>query len=480
MIQTILFDIKKTTQDLTKRKTDWRRLGLQVLPVGAAAVVATGCLLARKRSDPPAADFLRTPAVCFGCRSTADLAAEGLLPSPVEVERCLVAVGVDIVALRRAASRLRGPIESDIVVVEAKLREAGGDRVQAYRELADRWREAGYLDEPVVEKKPRWAAKQHVDMVTKFDESYGHDVGSNVPLLLLAPPNGTTNMHSLPAQGHVAAARSLEDHGVVLLTNLLGKDDVMMLRERMQLQVSALDRRHKNPFAPVREYSSALLEELDEGLKSVVSTPGRRHFYLRGRALEEAVSFAQAGAMPVIWEHLMRAAEAAGLPRDARPYVSEVQLLVTDPCAEDQWWHVDNTAPGLTLFIPITTVREDIGPTIFLPGSHHTHVDTPGRSSYGERLRAFASSYFSADGAVAGSMEAGDALLYDSRIIHRGSANRKYDRTRVALLFRYDFERPPGVGPWGTQAFSWIGNALSVVQSVYAALPSGVAKVPST
>lgn len=35
----------------------------------------------------------------------------------------------------------------------------------------------------------------------------------------------------------------------------------------------------------------------------------------------------------------------------------QVQLLVTDPCAIDQFWHVDNTAPGLTLFIPLTQVR---------------------------------------------------------------------------------------------------------------------------
>ena len=43
-------------------------------------------------------------------------------------------------------------------------------------------------------------------------------------------------------------------------------------------------------------------------------------------------------------------------------------------------------------------------------------------------------------------LNAGDAFLYDSRLLHRSAANRRYDRTAAVLVFRYDFERPPGMG----------------------------------
>merc|ERR1719203_247581 len=128
-------------------------------------------------------------------------------------------------------------------------------------------------------------------------------------------------------------------------------------------------------------------------------------------------------------------------------YVSEVQILVSDPCAVDQFWHIDNTAPGVTVLLPLTPVPEEIGPTAFLPSSHLLFGKGPG-SSPGliGRCMAFASSMLTADGVPATSMNAGDALIYDSRLLHYGKANRLYDRTRVALVFRCDFMRPPGVG----------------------------------
>lgn len=91
---------------------------------------------------------------------------------------------------------------------------------------------------------------------------------------------------------------------------------------------------------------------------------------------------AQKGALPLVWEHLSRQRAAAG--RQDWPYVSEVQLMVSEPCATDQsgllskgprvsrvrFWHVDNASSGLTLVVPLTAVPEDMGATLLLPGSH--------------------------------------------------------------------------------------------------------------
>jgi len=483
-MQGVFYEFRSTVHGWRKARTDWRRLGLQALPVVATAAAGTAALYARKQAYPPDAEFL-TRRACFECAPASTLAGRGLLPSAAAVERALEEAGANIASLRRAAQRLRGPIERDLLEAEASLVEekatAGGGadvdrrRKQLYQGLVDSWREAGFLSEPEAYQKPR-SALGGLDYITQTDESYGRDVGCEVPLCLLrGKVDVPADPNSLAAVDHVAAASALEEHGVVLLRSLLRDVDIQALRDRLKLQISALDRRKAKGFPPVREYDETLLQEDDPDLESVLSTPGRRHFYLRGRTLEDVVKGAQAGALPLVWEHLSRAARAAGLPAGQRPYVSEVQLLVTDPCAVDQFWHVDNTAPGLTLFVPITEVPEDLGPTLFLPGTHHILANSSGGRS---RFGALASSFFASEGVVVGSMGAGDALLYDSRIVHRGAANRKYDRTRVALVFRYDFERPPGVGVLGTQLVSWTGNILAQLQRLYTALPGGTRATP--
>eukprot|EP00435_Cladocopium_sp_Y103_P000559 s7171_g1.t1 len=50
----------------------------------------------------------------------------------------------------------------------------------------------------------------------------------------------------------------------------------------------------------------------------------------------EAVASAQAGALPLVWEHLCRQQVARRDMEAMRPYISEVQLMVSDPCAADQ------------------------------------------------------------------------------------------------------------------------------------------------
>mmetsp|Transcript_21452 Transcript_21452/g.39314 ORF Transcript_21452/g.39314 Transcript_21452/m.39314 type:complete len:204 (-) Transcript_21452:185-796(-) len=191
-------------------------------------------------------------------------------------------------------------------------------------------------------------------------------------------------------------------------------------------------------------------------------------FFLRGTALESLVSDVQAGLLPLVWEHLSKIAAERGLPQTKRAYLSEVQLLITDPCASEQFWHADNISAGLSVVVPLTSVKTDTGAIQLMYGTHHLFNE---ELSQPRRWLNFLSSFLSVDGLEAVTMQAGDALVYDSRVIHKTGANESFNRTRVDLVFRYDFERPPGVTWFGTTVITFVGKGLGLLQGMYSCIP---------
>ncbi|CAJ1401824.1 unnamed protein product [Effrenium voratum] len=452
----VALEFRRAWHDLLYGKADWRSLGRRAAPLAAAAALGTGFLYVRKQQAPPEGDFLAT--CTYRCNAS-DFGGA--------LSKHLPKAQAQIDALQRAARRLRGPIERDLMI--AKLKEAQDDAASIMERLLEDWKRAGYFDEPLTAQRPR-PAFPGIDLVTQVDESYGRDIGSEVPLCLLKDTRDVSIPRTLSPEDWQAARDALETHGAVVLRDLISSNQVGKLRKHMHLHSSALDlARSKCPpeIAPVREFSAAPFQDEDEDLEPVVSTPGRQHFCLRGRAFEKAVEEAQAGAMPLVWEALCRQRATAGLSQTARPYVSEVQLMVSDPCAVDQFWHVDNASSGLTLVVPLTAIPQEMGATLLLPGSHHLFK----QESIPSRVAAFFASLLSANGQPAVVLAAGDALLYDSRLLHRTAANRRYDRTAAVLVFRYDFERPPGMGLAAAQIWSWTGNLLSGVHRFYGKMP---------
>eukprot|EP00928_Gymnodinium_smaydae_P054036 TRINITY_DN37888_c0_g1_i1.p1 TRINITY_DN37888_c0_g1~~TRINITY_DN37888_c0_g1_i1.p1 ORF type:complete len:481 (-),score=51.42 TRINITY_DN37888_c0_g1_i1:66-1508(-) len=467
------FEWQKTRADWRPGPNFGRRLGLRALPAAAAAVVSVGGLSYWKRRARPEKEILNGRAA-FTCANTSG----ARLPNPAEVRRSLQEAGAhsgDIASLCRAARRMRGPIERDLVAVERSVHAAETPtcspqalRTGFYRELLERWRGQGFLDEPEEAPPPRY--RQGIDLVTQRDESYGRDIGCEAPLCILqgveevvAAANTQERPQTLDPTALFEASGELESSGVVRLRGLLSQSDVEALRERLYVQTSALDHRRRDAqlFAPVRTYDLTPLQEEDPDLEPALTAPGRRHLYLRGRHLESAVRHVIAGAMPLVWEHFARTTHtpATGL------YLSELQLLVADPCAVEQFWHVDNAAGGLTVFVPLTSVSRDIGPTHVLPGTHRL-------LGQDRSYAACASAFLDTEGVPVCTMEAGDALVYDARTFHRCAANRRYDRSRLALVFRFDVHRPPGIGAWGTLFVSWTGSVLASLQRLYSALPA--------
>lgn len=454
VMEGVAYELRQTCYEFLTLKTDWRRISRRVAPLAAAATLGTGVLWARKRQVPPNSDFLG--ACTFRC----DSRYGGDISKQLQEQ-----LKSDFSALQRAARRLRGPIERDLMRAHLTMTKDGATSV--VNDLIEDWRQTGYFSEPLTAQRPR-EAFPGIDLISQVDESYGRDIGTEVPLCML---EASRPLQTVSPQDWVAAADALERHGAVVLRSMISLEEVGQLRARLHLQSSMLDlaRCKGSPHAaPVREFSAKPLQAEDEDLEPFVSTPGRQHFYLRGRIFEEAVASAQAGAMPLVWEHLCRQQAARQDMEAMRPYISEVQLMVSDPCAVDQFWHVDNAASGVTLIVPLTPIPEDMGATLLLPGSHQLF----GQERFRYRIQAFLASLLSTDSQPAVTLAPGDALIYDSRLLHRIAANRRYDRTSAVLVFRYDFERPPGMGLVAAQMWSWIGNLLSGLHRFYGLLPA--------
>ena len=61
-----------------------------------------------------------------------------------------------------------------------------------------------------------------------------------------------------------------------------------------------------------------------------------------------------------------------GFPKN-RYVMTQLQLLVSNPGSENQFFHVDNTACGLTFVIALDDIPMDKGPTELLHESYSLH-----------------------------------------------------------------------------------------------------------
>lgn len=159
----------------------------------------------------------------------------------------------------------------------------------------------------------------------------------------------------------------------------------------------------------------------------------RRHdlkLDLREPAVEAAVACVLSALRPTF-------AECLGA--DAELY--ELAALISDMGAVAQPLHpdtpfVEGEGPVvLTAFIAVQDVDADMGPTIFLPATHtaeaHAAFASEGESG-GREMAGLLGSRPSWRGAVG----AGDATIYDSRLLHCGGANEASRRRLFYVSFR--------------------------------------------
>jgi hypothetical protein len=130
----------------------------------------------------------------------------------------------------------------------------------------------------------------------------------------------------------------------------------------------------------------------------------------------------------------------------------EYAALVSDSGSLSQRVHSDTTwqaaCPVYTVFIALQDVTSDMGPTIFIPGSHTQEQHQQFRSSRHQWL--------SEAGYVEGAVKRGDVVIMDSRTYHCGSANIS---TQRRVLFYFSLLNPATSSMGGGSLFS---NMLSL------------------
>jgi hypothetical protein len=141
--------------------------------------------------------------------------------------------------------------------------------------------------------------------------------------------------------------------------------------------------------------------------------------------------------------------------------LTQVQFLLAQPGSEHQIWHRDNIAPGLTLIIALKDVKGN-GPTELQLGSHLDNFNI----------------FNDHDEVLLGCLTAGDALLYDARMIHRGRGYPLFavgggdggeeHPERPVLILRWDSlsTPPPGTGLIVTNINACLGSVRMFVTEV--------------
>ncbi|KEP65976.1 UNVERIFIED_CONTAM: Phytanoyl-CoA dioxygenase (PhyH) superfamily protein [Hammondia hammondi] len=155
-----------------------------------------------------------------------------------------------------------------------------------------------------------------------------------------------------------------------------------------------------------------------------------------------------------------------------RLFVSDMQTVDADPLAIIQPWHRDTSARSLTVLVPLCDLNEANGPTELLPRSHILCPSKPvGWKEKLDMWRAFFTELLCATGgSLRPTLKAGDILIYDSRVLHRGLGNATW-HSRPVLAFRYDYEDQPPPGEyakrWKSQRTFLFGRAVERLLGLY-------------
>lgn len=183
-----------------------------------------------------------------------------------------------------------------------------------------------------------------------------------------------------------------------------------------------------------------------------------------------------------------------------RYMLTDIQFLNAYPQSTNQIWHRDNTRRGLTAIVSLCNIRDN-GPTELILGSHQSNFSVwsewrkviqkylIGNASIKERCDDNDIKFVESEQpplVLLGCIDAGDALLYDARIFHRGrgyenaksldgeegTTNGKNDVDvlvdRPVLVLRWDAANtpPPGAGIIVTSVNAYVGSMMYASLSV--------------
>ena len=280
-----------------------------------------------------------------------------------------------------------------------------------------------------------WAAPEAPSWLRRVEHWLRPPAPSGDPLQLL--PWELTSPAALETRGDAARDADLLSYaGVIVQRNAFCRDAVAIARMRAEELASEATRRAAAAGADAGD-ASAGFHFADASQRG----PFRLDLRLGAALASPPFDALDLGA---IWPHVR-----AALGEDA--VLRRRGLVVGLPGASDQAYHADaprvppevwaehestaevQPAHSLVVFLPLCDLNEENGPTAFLPGSHQrwtsdaleAEADAPGSSTAGAPAIL--------------DVDAGDAILFDSRTQHAGGANRSQHARPILYLV---FARP--------------------------------------
>eukprot|EP00601_Ochromonadales_sp_CCMP2298_P024834 CAMPEP_0173272696 /NCGR_PEP_ID=MMETSP1143-20121109/1501_1 /TAXON_ID=483371 /ORGANISM="non described non described, Strain CCMP2298" /LENGTH=302 /DNA_ID=CAMNT_0014209371 /DNA_START=33 /DNA_END=938 /DNA_ORIENTATION=+ len=208
---------------------------------------------------------------------------------------------------------------------------------------------------------------------------------------------------------------------------VLARDGVVRLDNLLSLELCGRCREHINSaLARVEAGADQFIDGQETGFGNVDSKECRWDMYLDHEgAIEESLSSilhptADAG---VFFERLFGG-------QDSEFY--ELSSLISDPSALSQRVHTDTThqpkCPLYTVFVALQDISSDMGPTVFIPGTHTSEAHSSLRHNRDQFLAS--ASYKRA------LLRAGDAVVMDSRAMHCGDGNSESRRVLMYFTLR--------------------------------------------
>ena len=122
----------------------------------------------------------------------------------------------------------------------------------------------------------------------------------------------------------------------------------------------------------------------------------------------------------------------------------ELSAIISAPGAAPQIVHADTAYASdpclITTFVALQDVTPSMGPTSFVPGTHDDFAAH-------KRFMADPLVFLSDTPGLSCLLDAGDAAVYDSRVLHCGGANRS-DRLRALLCVTFRHTDAPVREEW--------------------------------
>jgi len=309
------------------------------------------------------------------------------------------------------------PVERDMIQAFIRKDKSLPTSIEEFMKL---WESAGYFKR----KAPEDAQKAYDELLVSSQghPKYGKDLDVPVPPQRVLNGKFTTWSEESIQDG----LDKLSDRGYFVASQIVPRDQINGIRKVLDI--------------PVRTDTDLVNSWTGPNVECDMQNPsmGKRHFILRTSEIANQLSHRLLpGVMPLVHAYLSKHR------CDKKPYMSELQVMVTDPLAVEEFWHKDNTGPGLTIIVPLTPVPRKVGLVGMLPFSQRNSIH-------------------SVIGQTSIPMEMGDTLIYDARLLTKTLRNSTYNQSRIIAIFRFDFEEPPGQGAMAT---AW--NAFSGRSYVY-------------